>query len=127
MTKIVSAINAMISHPEKITEVQESKRDRHNEYFFLYLNKHKWSVWKRFEGDAEYVLNYYPGEDSLAELAGTEGYAGPEPTVAYSTDDFKTKEARDIRDLMLKKLVAIYEKKKDERKAKYYKSMIGKN
>jgi cell division protein ZapA (FtsZ GTPase activity inhibitor) len=39
----------------------------------------------------------------------------------------KTKEIREIRDLVLAKLVALYEKKKDEKKAKYYKKFIGKN
>jgi len=39
----------------------------------------------------------------------------------------KTKEARDIRNMVLERLVALYEKKNDTRKAQYYRSLIGKN
>jgi hypothetical protein len=39
----------------------------------------------------------------------------------------KSKEIREIRDLILTKLVALYRKKKDDRKAEYYQKFIGKN
>src|SRR5678816_3706953 len=88
MSKVVQAVNAMISHPDKITNVL---RGVTGETFFRYDKKHKWSMAKREDG---YHLWYYPGDERLEQLAS---YEGPEwdetPLVYYKAADIGTKEA----------------------------------
>ena len=42
MTKIVQAVNAMISNPDKIKSVIPNGQ----EFFFIYKDKYKWSILK---------------------------------------------------------------------------------
>ena len=89
MSKIVQAVNAMISHPEKITNVIRGRR----EIFFLYKDKYKWSIMQDDGGDVR--LWYYPGADSLQSLASYEDtdWEGT-PMVSYRSGDIGTREAQ---------------------------------
>lgn len=92
MSKIVTAINAMVSHPELITDVIKGTYE--TEHFFMYANKHKWSIYKT--KDNEYFLNFYPENQNLRDLASLPDEAwhqhGPE-LVSYGTNALATKEA----------------------------------
>lgn len=94
MSKIVTAINSMISNSELITDVIKGTYD--SEYFFKYSKKHNWSIFKA--KDDNYILNYYPGNPNLNDLAGLPDEAwedhGPQ-LVNYSTKTLGTKEAID--------------------------------
>lgn len=91
MSKIVQAVNAMITHPELITNVIRGG-DEHEEFFFLYKNKYKWSISKR---DGDHSLWYYPAEEPLEALAS---YEGPDwsqiATIMYRDSEIGTKEAK---------------------------------
>lgn len=65
MSKVVIAANAMIENKEKITDVIQGYND--SEIFFKYDGKYKWSIIKR--GDDHYGLIYYPGRQTLEQLA----------------------------------------------------------
>jgi len=69
MSRIIRAVNAMVSHPERIVDVLAGVNGR--ELFFVYLG-HKWSVVEAKPD--EYVLHFYPEDDiSIAQLAAKEG------------------------------------------------------
>lgn len=88
MSKVVQAINAMISNPTLITNVMRND----NEYFFLYKGKYKWSISRDSKGD--FHLFYYPGNEELAHLASYESYDWEGTAmVAYNETDIGTKEA----------------------------------
>jgi len=89
MSKIVQAVNAMISNPEKIGRVVRGEE----EFFFLYNNKYKWSMAQR---DGGYALWFYPGNETLDDLAVSEqsGDWDNTPMVTYSTTEIGTKEAK---------------------------------
>jgi len=99
MSKIVSAINTMVSSPELITSVLMGGFD--NEYYFKYDKKHSWSIMRNSEG--EYSLHYYPGDADITELAAIpeEAWSDFEPeSVRYSSKDIGTREAiESFRDL----------------------------
>ena len=86
MSKIIQAINAMISNPAFITDVHEHEL----EYFFLYKGKYKWSI-----KVAEDTINlwFYPGLQSLDELVHTRDWQYI-PMIHYSSKDIGTKEAK---------------------------------
>lgn len=88
MSKIVQAVNAMISNPGNITKVIQGER----ELFFLYRDKYKWSM---REDEKGYVLLFYPGNERLETLAS---YVGPEwegtNMLQYSSEEIGTKEAK---------------------------------
>lgn len=86
MSKIVQAVNAMISNNNLISDVIRGE----SEIFFLYKGKYKWSMAKR---DDTYYLWYYPGEQSIESLAQEEWHLGM-PMVTYNDADIGTKEAR---------------------------------
>jgi hypothetical protein len=89
MSKIVQAVNAMISNPRLITQVLQNG----TEFFFLYRNKYKWSISRRSDG--EHWLWYYPGSESLEQLSGFENYEWEEtPMVTYKDSEIGTKEAK---------------------------------
>lgn len=98
MSKIVTAVNAMISHNELITDVIRGSYEK--EYFFRYSKKHHWSIYEGNVGGEknQYYLNYYPGNPDLTELAALPDQAwhdqGPK-LVSYNTKDLATKEALD--------------------------------
>lgn len=87
MSKIVRAVNAMLSQPEKISGAIA----REGRYFFLYDRKYKWSI-QALPGGDNCLLIYYPGEDTLEELAIRPGWE-EEKVVAYRSEDLGTKEA----------------------------------
>lgn len=94
MSKIVQAINAMVSNPEKITDSVKGSNEM--ECFFEYDAKHHWSILK--DEDNYYRLYYYPGQTDLSSLASIpdEGWVGDTPgLVEYNTKDLATKEAID--------------------------------
>lgn len=94
MSKIVKAINVMVSNPELITGVLKGENE--NECFFIYDEKHPWSILKRADG--EFYLAYYPGGQDISELARIPDEAwhhlNPE-CVTYNSKDLGVKEARD--------------------------------
>jgi len=90
MSKIVQAVNSMISNPELISKVVEAG----TEIFFLYKNKYKWSMRRR---DDSHYLWFYPGNESLETLAAYSelGWEEETPTmVVYHDAKIGTKEAR---------------------------------
>lgn len=89
MSKIVQAINSMITNKEKISNVIKSSE----EYFFLYKSKYKWSMALRDDG---YHLWYYPGGDSLDFLASMahSSWDNGVPMIHYFDGEIGTKEAR---------------------------------
>ena len=89
MSKIVIAVNKMISNSEKITGVIQ----KGNEMFFIYDEKYKWSIMFR-DSDNNYSLYYYPGNVSIEALATTPSTEWQDMNyVSYSTDVIRTKEA----------------------------------
>ena len=94
--KIVQAVNAMIANREKISSVTPGFANE-KEYFFLYDGKYKWSIIETSNGQKDlYRLFFYPGAQSLAELAGIADFEWNQfgQMVSYSTDDLGTREAR---------------------------------
>jgi len=94
MSKIVKAINVMVSNPDRITS--SIKGYHETECFFKYDEKYHWSILK--SSDNEYILNYYPGQPELDSLASIPDHAWDEhapSSVTYSTKDLATKEAID--------------------------------
>lgn len=93
MSRIIKAVNAMISNQDKIGHVIRGYRG--NEIFFQYGGKHKWSISKNPKN--EYYLHYYPSNQKLEELAGWPDEAWHEfnEIVSYNTKDLGTKEAHD--------------------------------
>ena len=89
MSKIVLAVNAMISNPNLISTVIQNDK----EIFFLYKGKYKWSISLRDGG--EHFLWYYPGIETIQQLAATEGqeWEGTK-MVTYKDNDIGTKEAK---------------------------------
>lgn len=89
MAKIIEAANAMIANPLKITNVIING----DEVFFLYKNKYKWSLTETDQG--EYMLFYYPGNQSIETLASMSEYQWDDsvPMIRYSSETIGTKEA----------------------------------
>lgn len=88
MSKVVQAVNAMISNPTLITNVIPNGA----ELFFLYKGKYKWSINKNNKG--EHHLFFYPGTEELEDLASTMGeYWEHVPMLGYSDIEIGTKEA----------------------------------
>jgi len=93
MSKIVQAVNAMIAKPDAITDVIPASAADRDELFFLYDRKYKWSIMKTPADD--YLLYYYPGDQSIEVLAAMdEEWNTFNQYVHYSTKDLGTKEAR---------------------------------
>lgn len=90
MSKIVQALNAMLANPDNITKVMRGE----NEYFFLYRDKHKWSI-ARDDTDGSHRVWFYPGEEKLEKLATLppEEFFGLD-FVLYHDKEIGTKEAR---------------------------------
>lgn len=90
MSKIVTAVNAMISNEAKISVAGA----KDNELFFVYDGKHKWSLtWTKGE-EGEYWLYFYPGGESIEELLSCPEWEDV-VYVTYSTKELKTREAKD--------------------------------
>lgn len=92
MSKIVQAVNAMISRSDLITDVYKGEYE--TECFFKYDGKHNWSIG---EGSNSFFISYYPGESvDLKELASIPNdhwdNAAPR-NISYNTQTIGTKEA----------------------------------
>lgn len=88
MSKIVQAVNAMISNSNLITDVIKNGE----ELFFLYKGKYKWSITKR--DTEEYYLFYYPLDLHISEIAQLDSSDWQDtPMVSYSSTDIGTREA----------------------------------
>lgn len=89
MSKIVQAVNAMISNPDLISNVIPNEK----EFFFLYKDKYKWSITRR--DDSTHIIWYYPGTEHLESLAAYDGqdWEGT-PMVTYKDAEIGTKEAK---------------------------------
>lgn len=92
MSKIVTAINAMISNPDGITSV--IRGDMESEYFFKYDSKHSWSI---HENPGErFYLHYYPNGADIVALANIREHEWDEANVkmvTYTSEVLGTKEA----------------------------------
>lgn len=91
MSKIVQAVNSMISNSHLISNVIRGGE----EIFFLYKNSYKWSMKRR---DDSHLLWFYPGDESLEQLAQhfSHEFGSPEDItmVSYSDKEIGTKEAK---------------------------------
>ena len=87
MSKIVRAANAMIMNSGKIDSVIENSH-REKDLYFLYDQKHKWSVWMDSD-DGEYWLYYYPGGENINDIAS----GAPSVAVSYSTKKMNDRES----------------------------------
>ena len=87
MSKIVIAVNSMISHAEKISDVIVNKED--NEFIFKYDDKYVWGITTE---DEDYRLCFYPETREVDELRDFTDW-NKFPLVAYYSTDFKTREA----------------------------------
>jgi hypothetical protein len=90
MSKIVQAVNAMISNPQSVTSIIPGSEDR-DELFFSYKNKHNWSIGSR---DGDLFLWFYPGDQKIEHLAKRAGDWGAIPIVIYNASEIGTKEAK---------------------------------
>lgn len=88
MNKIIRVINAMISNYGKISNVVATP---HNEYFFIYNNKHKWSM---IRSGSDFTLFLYPDENiKLEELAFDTDFDRYNNFVSYRSEEYKSAEA----------------------------------
>jgi hypothetical protein len=112
MSKIVQAVNAMISNPDLIGSVMEGATES-PEVFFLYNGRHKWSM--RKDGDGDYHLFYYPGEQKLEQLArmDDDDWQNFREMAHYSANQIGTREAkasfRDLYNLLNEKVYGLDE------------------
>lgn len=89
MSKIIQAINAMISNPSLISSVQGSDLL----IFFLYKEKYKWSIFK--SGNGVHTLQFFPGDISIQELVSADEYQWDFiEKVSYNDNEIGTKEAK---------------------------------
>ncbi len=93
MSKIVSAINAMISNSDLISNIVEGWDS--SELFFMYDGIHKWSVTKSYQG--ELSIHYYSTDEKVEYLANMpqDERAKLTKTVSYSSETLGTREARE--------------------------------
>ena len=90
MSKIVQAVNSMITNRDHISDVLKSA----DEYFFLYKNRYKWSMGRRDDG---YHLWFYPGDQTLGQLVTmtNSNWATDVAMIHYTDAEIGTKEARE--------------------------------
>jgi len=89
MNKIIQVINTMISNSERISNVIVNGE---NEFFFIYNDKHKWSIVSN--GENSIILFLYPSENiTLEELAFDVNFDEYKTYVSYRAEDFKSIEA----------------------------------
>ncbi len=88
MTKIVQAVNAMISNPDKIKSVIPNGQ----EFFFIYKDKYKWSILKNEQDD--YILFYYAETMDLEEIVNLNNNNWQQLNfVKYAVSEIRTREA----------------------------------
>lgn len=92
MSKIVQAVNAMIANQDHISNVIPSTHNK-NEYFFVYKNKHVWSMLKN--DDSDHRLFFYPNTNNIDYLSSLEGHEWSDvQMVSYLDSEIATKEAK---------------------------------
>jgi hypothetical protein len=93
MSKIVKAVNVMVTNPSWISDVIVSGEDR-REFYFLYKGQYKWSIIESVDRKS-YYLHYYPGNQRLADLADMEEYewADFKELISYNTTELGGREA----------------------------------
>jgi hypothetical protein len=92
MSKIVRAVNTMITNQEKISNIIKKKKN----YYFLYDDRYKWSI-EYWEYKNIYYLRFFSGEqplESIASMIDVE-WATFDEMIVYSTEELGTKEAYD--------------------------------
>jgi len=110
MIKIITVINVMISNSDKITKIITGSA-LSSEYFFIYDNKYKWSIYKSDE-DA-YSIHYYPENVTIEKLSGMskEEWRGYDKYITYSTEVIKTRESyetmNELYNLLKEKIIGI--------------------
>ncbi|ENW98604.1 hypothetical protein F900_03205 [Acinetobacter modestus] len=88
MTKIVQAVNAMISNPDKIKSVVPNGQ----EFFFIYKDKYKWSILKNEQED--YLLFYYAESMDLDEIINLSNSNWQHLNfIKYAVSEIRTREA----------------------------------
>lgn len=95
MSKIVKAINVMVSNPRLINSVIHGYHE--TEIFFIYDEKHPWSILKR-KDDGHYYMAYYPGNQDISKIAKIPDEHWDEANVhcvTYTSKELGTKEARE--------------------------------
>lgn len=89
MSKIIQAVNSMISNSPLIDSVMYGDS---NELFFVYKNKYKWSI--KLQDDGNYSLWFYPGDVKIQDLVHIEGHEWEAiPMIHYSTKELPQREA----------------------------------
>ena len=89
MSKIVLAVNSMISNADKISNVTQDAME--TEYLFEYDNKYIWGI---LESNGQYSLYFYPNAKEVNELTDIIDWESV-PMVTYNTTELKTREALD--------------------------------
>jgi hypothetical protein len=89
MSKIVSAVNAMILRSDRINPAILGED---GEVFFTYDSKYNWSI-KQNEDD--FVLWFYPGSGSVEALARQRSWDEDIPVVVYKASQTGGREAKD--------------------------------
>lgn len=90
MNKIIQVINTMISNSGRISNVLAAQQD---EYFFIYNEKHKWSIMETKEDPDNITLFLYPDENiKLETLAYDTDFGTYNKFVTYRAEDFKSSE-----------------------------------
>lgn len=86
MSRIVSAVNVMILNSKKIDPILV----QNDEYFFVYDNKHKWSV---IESNDDIVLRLYAKNDqTLEQIVSAQIFGAIPNTVSYSARELGGRE-----------------------------------
>ena len=109
MSKIVQAINVMISNADKIHEVYKGTGSFPHELLYFMYGKYQWSIMHDAEEEA-YYLNYF--KSPLDPDRIREGLRwGEMDAITYKSTDFKAREAtesfRDLYTLVSEKLLGI--------------------
>ena len=97
MSKIISAINVMISNAERISHIRPYK----HMYFFLYEKKHKWTIFQQhdaFHDQDDYILWYLPGDETIEEMISllqSSAWNEYDRLIIYTSQELKTREARE--------------------------------
>lgn len=90
MSKIIKAINAMVSNPNLISDAKKYS----NIIYFLYKGVYKWSIATLGALESNYRLCYYAGEEDLSDIINFDNYDFENAKIIiYNSEDFKTKEA----------------------------------
>ncbi|MCK4798267.1 MAG: hypothetical protein KAT05_12875 [Spirochaetes bacterium] len=87
MSKIVLAVNSMISNADKISDV--SMNIENMEYFFKYDNKYVWGI---ILYENNYTLYFYPKIKDTRELDNMYEWDKVD-FITYKTEELKTREA----------------------------------